>query len=235
MVIPAVDVSGGRLVRLVRGRGRGTVYGDPLEWLERLASAGAKAVHIVDLDAARGTGSNRPLIRMLAERASQAGMLAQVGGGIRSIPEALEAASWGRVRVVLGTLVYEEPRAAALLVERLGAERVAAALDVYGGRAYLRGWRRAGPPLAEAARVLAGAGFRYILYTSVERDGTLSGPQPPPRALAEAFRVIVAGGVSSMDDLLSLRGAGAYGAVVGRALLEGRIGLEDLSSMRWEI
>jgi len=235
-VIPAIDVSRGRLVRLVKGEmGSERVYGDPEAWLERLLDAGAGLIHIVDLDAAQGVGDNRGLVKRLAARASEAGAAVEVGGGLRTPGEALEAATWGDVRVILGTLVYIDPPAARCVLAKLGAERVMAALDIRGGRVALGGWRRTGPPLGEAARLLGMLGFRYVLYTEVERDGVMAGPSRPPRWLTGSFRVIAAGGVSGLADLEELAGAGVYGAVVGRALVEGRISLEDMAARGWEV
>lgn len=234
-VVPAIDISRGRLVRLVKGSGNAKVYGDPAEWLETLISAGARTVHIVDLDAARGRGENRALAAALAARASEAGLTVQFGGGLRSTREALEAASWGNVRVVLGTLIYTNPQAARSVLSALGPERVMAAIDVRRGKAALRGWRSLGPPLGEAARLAETLGFTHVLYTDVERDGTLLGPPRPPPLLTRRFKVTVAGGVASEEHLEELARAGAYAVVVGKALLEGRLSLERLSSMGWEV
>jgi len=235
-VIPAIDVSRGMLVRFVRGeRDKEKVYGDPMGWLELLLDADARLIHIVDLDAAQGVGSNRELVKSLVERATEAGATAEVGGGIRTPSDALEVASWGDVRVILGTLVYLNPAAARGILGELGADRVIAALDVRGGRAALGGWRHAGPSLGDAVRLLGMLGFRYVLYTDVEKDGTMAGPSRPPRWLTRSFAVIVAGGVSGLADLESLACSGVYGVVVGRALMEGYIGLGEMAERGWEM
>ena len=231
ILYPAIDIRGGRAVRLVRGDyGRETVYDpDPLEAARRWVAQGARALHVVDLDGAR---SGRPEnLAHVARIASEAGVPAQLGGGLRDADAVAAALAAGAARVILGTAALVRPE----LVEALAADhgdRVIAGVDARSGHLAIEGWRRdtaatAGEVIAE----LAGRGVRRFVYTPVEVDGTLGGPDfeglRTAAAAASGARaeLIYSGGVGSLDDLRRLAGMGLEslaGVIVGRALYEGQ-------------
>jgi phosphoribosylformimino-5-aminoimidazole carboxamide ribotide isomerase len=216
-VIPAVDVLGTEAVRLHRGGYDDVVEraADPVALAARFAAAGARRIHLVDLDGAR-SGRVRPeLVRAVADAIAPAAL--QASGGIRSPADARALLAAGAGRVVVGTAAFPDP---APWVEELG-DRLLAALDVREGRVRSAGWTDEGLPLAEAVARARAAGVTRVLCTAIDRDGTLAGPDLDlVRRVAEAgFRVVAAGGVRSPADVAALAAAGAEAAVVGRALL----------------
>lgn len=233
LVLPAVDIRGGRAVRLIQGaRDRELVYDDPAAAAQRWTAAGARWLHVVDLDGAFGgrPGNADAVRRVLASAA----VPVQVGGGVRDLPtiEALLAA--GAARVILGTAAVGSPALLREACARFG-DRIAAAIDARDGRVVTEGWTTATDLSAtDAAARVTDAGVRRIVYTNTRRDGMLGGPDLT--SLAEVLTavrvpVIVAGGVASVDDVRRLRPlepAGLEGAIVGRALYEGTVRLEAL-------
>jgi phosphoribosylformimino-5-aminoimidazole carboxamide ribotide isomerase len=222
---PAVDVQGGRVAR--------ADIGDPLAVAAAFARAGARWLHFVDLDRAFGRGDNRSLARAVL---AGAGVPVQVGGGLRSEEAVAEMLAWGATRVVLGTQAATDPALVSRLLARHGAARLAIGIDARDGRIAPRG-RGGGeggtavsdePALALAERVRA-QGARTVIYTDVARDGTLAGPDiAGARTIAAlGLDVVVSGGVASLEDLRQVRAAGLSGAIVGRALHEGRFTLAE--------
>ena len=217
-VIPAVDVLGEGAVRLHRGEYADVVErpGDPVELAGRFAAAGARLIHLVDLDGAR-SGVVRPeLVRAVAAAAAPAGV--QASGGIRSEADAEALLEAGASRVVVGTAAFPDP---ARWVKALD-ERLVVALDVRGGRIRSAGWtEEAGPGLAEAVASCLAAGVSLVLCTAIDRDGTLAGPDVDlvRTVAASGLRVLAAGGIRSPADVAALAEAGAEAVVVGRALL----------------
>jgi len=221
---PAVDVQGGRVVRLRQGAAdQATAYADdPLTVAQGFARDGARWVHFVDLDRAFGRGDNRELARRFLAAAA---VPVQVGGGLRSEDAIDEMLSWGAARVVIGTKAATDPALVERLLARHGPERLVVGLDAKNGQVAVRGWTEVFDlTVPELARRVHAQGARTVIYTDVARDGMLSGPDVPgARTLAElGLDVIVSGGVASLDDLRSARAAGLAGAIVGRALYEGR-------------
>lgn len=221
IVIPAIDLRGGRAVRLVRGdpREETTYADDPVAVAVRFQQEGARRLHVVDLDAALGTGDNRELVREICLRVA---IPVQVGGGIRSLEAIRDALELGAARAILGTAAAADPGFVARAVEE-HAERIVVALDVRGGRLMVNGWREEGPPLEEALRALDDAGAPRYLVTSIARDGTLEGPDL--RLYGNVLRltdrpVIASGGIRSADDVWALRDLGCEAAVTGKALYE---------------
>jgi phosphoribosylformimino-5-aminoimidazole carboxamide ribotide isomerase len=217
-VIPAVDVLGEGAVRLHRGDYDAVVEraGEPVALARRFAEAGARRVHLVDLDGARSGRSRPELVRLVAEAAAPAAL--QASGGIRSLDDAQALLDAGADRVVVGTAAVGEP---APWVEALGP-RLAVALDVRDGRVRTTGWTEgSGLSLGEAVDRCVAAGVVRVLCTAIDRDGTLAGPDLElVRGVAgSGLRVLAAGGVRSPDDVVALAEAGAEAAVVGRALL----------------
>ena len=244
--IPAVDLAGGRVVRLLRGeRNQETVYGeDALETARHFAAAGARWLHVVDLDAAFGDGGNREAIRRLL---ADSPLPVQVAGGVRTIRSYAELREAGAARVVFGTVAVEAPEVVVEAI-RLDSAGVAVALDVRRGRLQTRGWVEPGPGGAgagpeAAARHWGASGAAALVYTSVERDGTMEGPDVGAAlrvAAASGLPTILAGGVGALSHLEAVRavareteldGGSASGrlsgVILGRALYEKRFTLPE--------
>lgn len=229
-LLPAVDVAEGQAVRLVQGElGSETSYGSPLDAALQWQDDGAEWVHLVDLDAAFGKGSNREL---LAEVIGRLDIKVELSGGIRD-DESLDAAmATGCRRVNLGTAAIEDPDWCRSAIARYG-DRVAVGLDVRGRTLAARGWVQEGGDLFETlARLDADGCARYVV-TDVTKDGTLSGPNLDLlRQVCEQTDkpVVASGGVSSLDDLraiASLTDIGVEGAIVGKALYAGAFTLPE--------
>ena len=229
LVIPAIDILGGRCVRLTQGDyNNPTVYADdPVEVAKRFAAAGAKRLHVVDLDAARGSASNRPVITRMLE---QSGLELQVAGGVRTAESVAALLEVGAHWVVMGTAAVRDPH----LFDKCAIQhpgKILAALDVRDNKAAVGGWLDT-DPVAIGALVgrweflpLGG-----VILTSVDRDGTMSGPDLETLGRVRKMTKIelqYSGGVSSVEDLVRIRAAGAQGAILGKALYEGRITLEQ--------
>jgi phosphoribosylformimino-5-aminoimidazole carboxamide ribotide isomerase len=229
-VLPAVDLLGVAAVRLEQGDfERVAVRAEPEELMRRFATAGAKLIHVVDLDGARQGLIRAELIGRLVEAAGRAEV--QASGGIRSVADAELLLAAGAARVVVGTAALAEPDALEGFVARLG-ERLVVAIDVRDGRVAARGWLDdTGLEAASAARRCAAAGAARILCTAIERDGMLGGPNLKLlREVGEAsgLPVLAAGGIRSEGDLAAVAALGCEGAVVGRALLDGSLPLSSL-------
>jgi phosphoribosylformimino-5-aminoimidazole carboxamide ribotide isomerase len=225
-LIPAVDILGGEAVRLERGTfDRVRVRaGDPVELARRFAAARPPWLHVVDLEAARSGGVRPGRVAEIAAAVEPVPI--QASGGVRSPADALALAEAGASRVVVGTAAFSGPGALAPYVEALGG-RLVVAIDVRAGRVAVAGWERSsGLGVDEAVARCVEAGVARLLCTAIERDGTLTGPD---LGLLSRVRecsglpVLAAGGVRSQEDLNTLAGIGLEGAVVGRALLEGRL------------
>lgn len=227
LVIPAIDLMGGAVVRLRQGRfDEATRYGDdPVAWAGELARAGARRLHVVDLDGARrGEPVHLEVLRAIARRT---GVEVEFGGGLRSVESIRAALEAGASSVLLGTAALEADLMAQALAA-FGPSRIWAAVDVRGDRVAVAGWQRVTQHTPQTvARRLAELGVQWAVVTDAAADGTLSGIDPGP-ALAvagEGIRVIAAGGVASADDVARVARAGLAGVIVGRALYEGRLSL----------
>ena len=225
---PAIDVRGGRCVRLLQGDyARETVFGDdPVEMVRLFVAGGARRLHFVDLDGAKaGVAAQAELIgRMVAA----AGVSCQIGGCIRSLDTARHYLDAGIARVIVGSVAIENPE----LLERMAAEfpgRVVLGLDARDGRVAVRGWIDTSPVTAVAvARRHAGLPLAAIVYTDIATDGMLSGPNLA--ALEEMIAttplpVVASGGVASAEDICRVAEIGAAGCIVGRALYDGTLTL----------
>jgi phosphoribosylformimino-5-aminoimidazole carboxamide ribotide isomerase len=227
--IPAVDIRGGHCVRLVQGDfSRETRYADdPAEMARHWEAQGARRLHVVDLDGARdGVRANASVIVKLLASVS---IPVQVGGGIRSIGTAAELLDQGADRVVVGTRAAEDPTVMAEWVETLGAERLVVGVDARNGHVATHGWLKAmDDDVLTFGDRLVTCGVRRVVYTDVARDGLLGGPNVEmTRALAKILRVIGSGGVATVEHLRALAEAGAEGAIVGTALYEGTLTLNE--------
>jgi phosphoribosylformimino-5-aminoimidazole carboxamide ribotide isomerase len=225
-LIPAIDLLGDEAVRLRRGDYERVTLrrSDPEEIVRELAAAGAGRIHVVDLDGARAGGLRLERIARLVAAAGPVPV--QASGGVRSIADAEALLAAGADRVVVGTAAWREPRALDELASALG-ERLVVAVDVREGRVAVGGWLAdGGLAVEEAVDRCAAAGVARLLCTAIDRDGTLAGPDVSlaERVVARSgLPVIAAGGVRSEADLAALTAAGCEAAVVGTAILEGRL------------
>lgn len=235
-VYPAIDLRAGRVVRLRQGDpDRQTTYSDrPARVARAWADAGARWIHVVNLDGAFGQAgaANRQALKEILREITAAGPPAvQFGGGLRAIDDVAAALSLGVRRVVLGTAAVEDPDLVARSVDRFGPEAVAAGIDARDGRVTVRGWTAdTDQDPVRLGRQLRAAGLTTAIYTDVRRDGMETGPDVEgARRLSEAtgLTVIASGGVASRDDIQRLKAAGLGGVIVGRALYEGRFTLEE--------
>jgi phosphoribosyl isomerase A len=235
-LLPAIDVRGGRAVRLVQGElSAESNYGLPIEVAQEFVAAGAEWIHLVDLDAAFGIGSNAAL---LEEVIKSVDIKVELSGGIRDDESLRRALATGCTRVNLGTAALENPEWTAKVIAEFG-DRIAVGLDVRGHTLAARGWTQSGGDLFETLERLEKSGCSRYIVTDVAKDGTLSGPNL--ELLREVCAVtskpvVASGGVSTLDDLRAIRGLieiGVEGAIVGKALYAGAFTLEqalDVSS-----
>jgi phosphoribosylformimino-5-aminoimidazole carboxamide ribotide isomerase len=224
-VLPAIDLLGDEAVRLHQGAyGRVTRFGAPEELAARFAAEGARWIHVVDLDGARTGRVRAEVVRGIVAAAAQAAV--QASGGVRSVADAQALLDAGAARVVVATAAF-----GGALDEFVGAlgDRLVVALDVREGVVRATGWTEStGLRVADAIDVCVAAGVRRLLCTAIERDGTMSGPDVDLVARVvqrSGVAVLAAGGIRDQADLDALETAGAEGAIVGRALLEGRVTL----------
>lgn len=234
-VIPAIDLSEGSVVRLRRGEfGKKTVYSDdPAGVAKTFESAGARRLHVVDLDGAK---SGEPVhLEVIKKIAASVQIPLQVGGGMRSVRSAKKIADIPNVeRVILGTAAAERPKVFKQILAELGQKRVVLSVDVKDGKVATRGWlaETEGNPV-EFGRSAYEAGLRIAIYTDVRQDGTLRGPniEATSRFATETgLNVIVAGGVSSLNDIelvKSENNSNIVGVIVGRAIYEGAVDLSE--------
>ena len=229
-MLPAVDVAGGQAVRLVQGAaGTETSYGDPVDAAMAWQDAGAEWIHLVDLDAAFGRGSNGP---QLADLIGQLKVRVELSGGIRGDTSLAAALATGCTRVVIGTAALEDPDWVAGAIAEHG-DRIAVGLDVRGTRLAARGWTTDGGELDDALDRLEAAGCARYVVTDIEKDGMLRGPNLGllRRVCGRTGQPVVAsGGVSSLADLRAIAGLvplGVEGAIVGKALYAGAFTLPE--------
>jgi phosphoribosylformimino-5-aminoimidazole carboxamide ribotide isomerase len=233
-IIPAIDIRGGKCVRLIQGDyARETVFGeDPVEMARRWADEGAGRLHVVDLDAARtGEPANLEIVRRIAAVVS---VPVQMGGGVRTRDAVVRTLDAGVDRAIVGTTAAGDPETARLLFSEFG-ERLVLGLDARDGRVAVAGWRETTAwDAAELAREMAAAGARRLIYTDIAADGTGAGPSlESTRRLAEALPipVIASGGIGSPAHVAAVAGlapAGVEGVIVGRALYTRAVRLPDV-------
>lgn len=230
-VYPAIDLRGGKVVRLQEGDPeRMTEYSDdPAETASRWMNAGAKWLHVVNLDGAFGQKdeANRLALKGILKLGAQI----QFGGGIRSIDAIDTALELGVSRVVLGTIAVERPAIVVDALKKFGPQKVAIGIDARDGLVRTRGWiDNSGIPAADLAVQMRTLGLRTVVFTDIRRDGLGSGLNvSSTRALAEAsgLDVIASGGVHTLEDVIAARYANLVGVIIGRALYEGTINLAD--------
>lgn len=234
-VIPAIDLRGGRCVRLLQGDyERETVFDDdPLAVAQRWQQSGARRIHVVDLDGARdGVAGQRVVIGAIARAVD---VPVQVGGGVRRVEDAAELLEAGVQRVIVGTAAVKEPDLVTRLIERFGAAAIVVGIDARNGLVATDGWRETSATSAlDLIREMQARGVERIVYTDIERDGTLTSPNFAATAEVAAGgpRVIASGGVARRSDLDRLAGIqGVEGVIVGRALYTGDV---VLGAQEWE-
>lgn len=232
LIVPAIDLREGRCVRLVYGDpARETRYdGDPVERARAFVAAGARRLHVVDLDAAFGTGENLTAVRAIC---AAAGVPVQAGGGIRSLEDARERFDAGVSFVVLGTLLAEQTHIARAIVDVYG-DRIVAAIDARGDAVKVHGWQApAALPRDDFVREMYAWGIPRVIYTEIGRDGAGAGYDVAALAHVAGLtplRITASGGAKTLDDVVALRDGtppNVDSAIIGRALYEGSIDLAD--------
>ena len=228
-IIPAIDLQGGKCVRLVQGDfDRSTTYGDdPAGMARRWESAGATRIHVVDLDGAKEGGPRQ--LAIVGEIVKAVSVPVQLGGGMRTVDDIAAAVDVGVERVMVGTKAIEDPSFVDVALARFG-ERVGIGIDARDGRVAVRGWVDVSDVDAvDLARNMAERGVRTIVYTDIARDGMLIGPNTDAmRKMAEAVpsvAVIASGGVGAPQDILDLASTGTVGVIVGKAIYTGNVDL----------
>jgi len=228
-IIPAIDLMEGEVVRLYKGDpDKKTVYSDnPLEIAKKWESAGADMIHLVDLDATLGSGSNFDSLKNIAESVK---IPVQVAGGFRSekiIEEALKFAT----RVVIGTLAFKDKTTLGNLLTSYGNEKLVISVDHNDGLIVVNGWQETTKtPLIEAVNDFKKMGFSEYLSTSIVRDGTLQGPDLEPLKKIneiDGVNLIVSGGISNIGDVIKVKELNPFGVILGKALYENQVTIEE--------
>lgn len=229
-LLPAIDVKGGRAVRLYQGEfDKESNYGSPLEVAREFEAAGAEWIHLVDLDAAFGVGSN---FALLEDVIKNVGIKIELSGGIRDDESLRRALGTGCTRINLGTAALENPEWTSRVIAEFG-DRIAVGLDVRGHTLAARGWTKEGGELFETIERLDKDGCARYIVTDVAKDGTLTGPNLTllkEVCAATTKPVVASGGVSKLDDLIELHKLteiGVEGAIVGKAIYSGNIDLKE--------
>ncbi|GAB4543062.1 MAG: 1-(5-phosphoribosyl)-5-[(5-phosphoribosylamino) methylideneamino]imidazole-4-carboxamide isomerase [Anaerolineales bacterium] len=228
-IYPAIDLRGGKVVRLKQGDpARQTAYSeDPAETARRWRAAGAEWIHAVNLDSAFGESdaANQIAIQSIL----QSGAKIQLGGGLRSLDSLKRAFELGVARAVLGTVAVENPALVALALEQFGAERIAIGIDARDGLVRARGWtENSGIAALDLALQMKAAGAQTVIFTDISRDGLGGGVNlSATQELAQrsGLNVIASGGVFQMEDVTAAKNAGLAGVIIGRALYEGAVDL----------
>lgn len=229
---PAIDVLGGRAVRLLYGkRDQVTDYGDPVDCAKRWVDEGAEILHVVDLSGAFGEEGG---FEKVLERIAKLGVPVQSGGGLRSMAEIHRRFRAGADRVVLGTVCVEQPEVLYEAVERY-RDKIVAGIDAKDGRLAVRGWTQlADKDAFEFGCEAKALGVTDAVFTDIGRDGALSGVnvEETVRMGETGLNIIASGGVRDLSDLRALQAQGVYGVILGRALYTGAISLRDASEVR---
>jgi len=230
IVIPAVDILDGKCVRLVRGDPEKSkvYYENPLDAAQLLEDQGAELIHLIDLDAALGSGQNMETIKKLLKNIS---VKIQIGGGIRTLEKADALLKLGAYRVIFGTAAVKNPSLVQEAVRQHGSESVAVAIDEKDGKVAVHGWKNKSEiDYLDLARSFEKMGVGALIFTPISVDGTLKGPRIEKTVkLVETVKVpvIASGGVASLEDLVALTGTGVAGVVVGTALYEKKFTLKE--------
>ncbi len=229
-VIAAIDIMGGSVVRLVKGDPANKVVysSDPVDTSKKWETAGADMLHIVDLDAAFSSGSNAELVVKITAAVK---IPVQVAGGIRT-PEKAEEMMSKASRVVLGTMAYSTPEVVRKLAKK-NPGRVVISIDQVNGKVMVKGWKEStGMKVADAISQFASMGVDEFLLTSIERDGTLQGPDVSTLAeAAKSARIIASGGIASLEDIVKVRSTGCSSVILGKAMYDGKVSIERVKAL----
>ncbi len=232
-VIPAIDIMGGSVVRLVKGEAQNKIVysNDPAETAKKWEAQGADMLHVVDLDAAFGTGNNADAIaRVLAAVKTPV----EVAGGIRT-PEAAKETLEKAARVVIGTMAYSDPDAVRKLAKKYPG-RIVVSIDQVDGNVMVKGWKEsAGIKVQDAIAKFLEMGIEDFLLTSIERDGTLAGADIATLAgavaVSEKAKIIASGGVASLEDALRAKSVGCSAVILGKAMYDGKVSVERMKAI----
>ncbi len=232
IVLPAIDLKDGEVVRLKQGDfEEKTVYSsNPLKIAEKFAEAGAEWLHLVDLDGAcAGESKNLKEIKKIAENTE---LKIQTGGGIRTRADVVKILDLGVKRVIIGTLAVKNPTLIAEFINEFGAESILISIDARSGKVATSGWKEeSSRDMLDFAKEMEAIGVEYILYTDIDRDGMLAGPDIEGlNKLKEEtdLNIIASGGISSAEDLYKLDQLGFYGAITGQAIYQEKINLAEV-------
>jgi phosphoribosylformimino-5-aminoimidazole carboxamide ribotide isomerase len=228
-IIPAIDLMDGQVVRLYKGDPKQkTVYSnDPVQIAKKWEADGADILHIVDLDATLGIGSNLPIIKKILEEIS---IPVEVAGGLRDESLVLDVAKLSD-RIVIGTLAFKDKELLKKLLASLGHEKIVISVDHKDGEIVIHGWQDAtGIKLIDSIKEFLQMGFTEFLLTNVNRDGTMQGPDLEFLEQAcnlEKTNVIASGGISNVDDVKHVKEKNAFGVILGKALYENKISIQE--------
>ena len=227
-VIPAIDLMNGQVVRLYKGDPKQkTIYSDnPIEIAKKWEKNGADMLHIVDLDATLGMGSNRSIIKKIIENVS---VPVEVAGGLRDESIVMDTAQIS-TRVVLGTLAFKDKNTLQKLLKNLGPSKIVISVDHKDGEIVIHGWQEGtGIKLIDAIKDFLAMGFSEFLLTNVNRDGTLQGPDLEflEQACQLNANVIASGGISNIKDIQDVKEKNSFGVILGKALYENKISIEE--------
>jgi phosphoribosylformimino-5-aminoimidazole carboxamide ribotide isomerase len=230
-VIPAIDIMCGSVVRLIRGNPANKIVysNDAIEMAMKWKAAGADMLHVVDLDATLRTGVNN--IEIITKLINDVNIPVEVAGGIRSIDAVNEMFSRNAAKVVLGTMAYKEPSSIRWLA-RKKAGKIIISIDQYNGRVMIDGWKESsGSGVDDALKLFLGMGIKEFLLTSIDKDGTLAGPDIVTLSHACSFpgaKIIASGGISSLEDTIRVRNAGCTSVILGKAIYDGKVSVEKV-------
>ncbi len=229
--MPAVDLREGKCVRLTKGKPgtEETYYNDPIDAAKYWWEQGATTIHIIDLDAALGLGDNIEIIKAIVKEVDAE---FQVGGGIRDIEKALTLHKLGVERVIIGTSAVKNPEMITVLKEKIGSKHIMVALDHVQGKVAIKGWRDVSTFTAfDLAKDIEDKGAGSILFTAVERDGMLTGPDienTENMVRSVNIPVVAAGGIAKIADVMALKRTGVHGVVIGKAFYRNRFTFKEV-------
>jgi phosphoribosylformimino-5-aminoimidazole carboxamide ribotide isomerase len=230
-LIPAIDIMCGSVVRLIRGNPANKIVysNNAIEMAMKWKAAGADMLHVVDLDATLRTGMNN--IEIITKLINDVNIPVEVAGGIRSIDAVNEMFSRNAARVVLGTMAYKEPKSIRWLATKK-ADKIIISIDQFNGRVMIDGWQESGGSgVDDALKLFLAMGIKEFLLTSIDKDGTLAGPDILTLSHACSFpgaKIIASGGISSLEDTIRVRSAGCTSVILGRALYDGKVSMEKV-------
>ena len=233
LIFPAIDIKDGNCVRLFKGDFSTVekVASDYLETARSFEAAGAKWIHMVDLDGAK---EGRPVnTKIYTDVAEKTGLKVELGGGIRSLETIREYLEMGITRVILGSVALKDPKLVSDAVDRFGSEKIVVGIDAMNGMVATEGWLESSDVnYIDLAQKMIGVGVKYFIFTDISKDGTLSGVNREQlSALNEAVKgradIVASGGVHTMDDIIACKEMGLYGTICGKSIYKGTLDLRE--------